>query len=594
MKRKGGYFIVCLICLFYWIIDSVWSYLSYEDNLKQMIFSEPTSYLDTFLLKVTPYQGVSRIMVIVLFTIIGGLCIEFFVKRQESYKKDEERLRFILDSLPDMVVQVDREMHVKWANKSALRVSSKVVGHTCFESFVGNNSICKNCYCAKAFETGKIEMGVMYQPESKTAGESYWENIGVPLKDFEGNVTSVLEVSRNVTERELSRKRELKLQSQLHHIQKMESVGNLAGGIAHEFNNILSIIIGNNELLMDQLPESGQAFESTQEIKIAGSRARDVVKQLLDFSRSDDVVNKAINIGEVIEGSMKLIRSSTPSNIEIKYIKSERLEIVYANSTQINQILINLCNNAVDAMSDTGGQIIVELSNIYREEIYEEHYPVLNARRYVKLSVCDNGAGMEKEVLDRVFEPYYTTKEMGKGTGIGLAVVHGIVKSLDGLITVDSKPSQGTIFTIFLPNHKGAIEKGRNMPENQPTGNETILYVDDEPSIAKLGKRHLDGLGYKTESTTDPLNALEILRNNPEKFDLVITDMTMPKMTGDQLVVEVKKICQTIPTIICTGYSAKVSGMDTVELGINAIVMKPLDKSELAAVVRNVLDEAEV
>ncbi len=382
------------------------------------------------------------------------------------------------------------------------------------------------------------------------------------------------------------------LADNLQQSQKMEAVGALAGGIAHEFNNMLAIIIGNNELLMEELPPQSAVRERTKEIQIAGLRARDVVKQLLTFSRQDDTDKKVMDLKFVVHESMKLIRSSTPANINIEQNISTDTYPVMGNDTQINQLLINICNNAADAMPEKGGTITVELLNKTVGKRPSMHEAQLKPGQYAQLKVSDNGIGMDEKILNRIFEPYFTTKEIGKGSGIGMAVVHGIVEKHGGTITVYSKPGKGTSFTVFLPIHEGEIEQKVDERNILPMGDEFILYVDDEPSIAQLGNRLLQSLGYTSESTTDPEKALDMLRNDPNKFDLLITDMAMPNMTGDQLVIETLKIRQDMPTIICTGYSSKITKKEATEIGVRAYIMKPINKSELALMVRKVLDGA--
>lgn len=393
------------------------------------------------------------------------------------------------------------------------------------------------------------------------------------------------------TARKKAEKEKVELQTQLTQAQKMESIGTLAGGIAHEFNNILSIIIGHNEIVMEELPERSPARESTEEIEIAGMRARDVVKQLLTFSKQDSGVKKIMNFRSVVQDSLKLIRSSIPVNIEIRQSLSEAVCPVLGNDTQINQLLINLCNNAVDAMPTNGGILTVELLNETVNEKNAKHHSNLKPGQYVKLVVSDNGLGMDKETIDRIFEPYYTTKEIGKGSGIGLAVVHGIIERHGGSVTVTSQPGQGTIFTIFLPAHENLNEQKADEKIILPTGKECILYVDDEPSIAKIGKRHLENLGYAVESTTDPLEALKMVKTDIDKFDLVISDMAMPNMTGEKLAIELMKIRPDIPFILCTGYSKNMSEELSSEIGIKAFAYKPIVKADLAKTVRKVLDE---
>jgi len=383
-----------------------------------------------------------------------------------------------------------------------------------------------------------------------------------------------------------------RLEEQILRSKKMAAIGTLAGGIAHEFNNMLAIMLGNNELILEELPQYSLARESAEEIRIAGLRARDVVKQLLTFSSKDDAVKKVVDIKSVVQESMKLICSTTPANIEIEQNLSTDTLPILGNDVQINQILINLCNNAIDAMPEKGGKIIVELSNEIIKKEQTKCHTKLKPGQYVKLLVNDNGIGMDTETLERVFEPYFTTKDFGKGSGIGMAVIHGIVERHDGVILVESHSGQGTTIAILIPIHEGPLEQEIGNHNNLPAGEECILYVDDETSIANLGKRLLESLGYRAESTTDPLKALEMVKANPQRFDLVLTDMAMPNMTGDQLIEEILKIRQDMPTIICTGYSAKFSENEALEMGISSFAMKPLVKADLAKTVRNVLDAA--
>jgi len=381
------------------------------------------------------------------------------------------------------------------------------------------------------------------------------------------------------------------LEERLLQSQKMESIGTLAGGIAHEFNNILSIIIGNNELIKEEVPEWSLVRENIDEIRIAGIRGRDVIRQLLTFSRQDNTAKKVIHLGTIVSESLQLIRSYTPIYINIHKTLSHDIFPILGNHTQVNQLLINLCNNAADAMEDKSGTIAVDLSNEIVDASLIQGVHSLKSGPHIKLVVSDNGSGMDKETLDKIFEPYYTTKEIGKGTGIGLAIVHGIVKRHNGSILAESHPGKGTTFTILIPAYKGMEEQKKDEAFVIPTGNECILYVDDEPGIAKLGMRHLESLGYAAEATTDPLIALEIFKKNPDKFDLVITDMAMPNMTGDQLIIEILKLRPNMRTIICTGHSAKMSEKEAGKIGVCAFAMKPLDKIELARKVREVLDK---
>ncbi len=380
------------------------------------------------------------------------------------------------------------------------------------------------------------------------------------------------------------------LEIRLQQAHKMESIGTLAGGIAHDFNNILGIIVGNTELAIDDVSEWNPARQNMEEIRTASFRARDVVRQLLSFARQTKLEKKPTNIIPIVKESLKLLRSSIPTSTEIRQNIPIDIDTILADPTQINQVLINLCTNADHAMPD-GGIIKVILKNVELGENATAQYHDLNPGRYVNLIVSDTGHGIPKEEIDRIFDPYFTTKEVGKGTGMGLAVVHGIVKGHTGLITVESEFEKGTTFSMFFPVVEKEAVVETETDEDLPIGNERILFVDDEESIAKLGHRRLERLGYKLESTTSPIKALELFRSQPDQFDLVITDLTMPKMTGDKLVKEILNIRSDIPIILCTGFSEKIDEKKAKEIGAADYIEKPLDKRDFAFKVRKVLDE---
>ncbi|MGL1930265.1 MAG: PAS domain S-box protein [Desulfotalea sp.] len=433
---------------------------------------------------------------------------------------------------------------------------------------------------------------VKHRLRTKKGDYKWFQGRGMAERNEQGQAVIMSGSITDITDFMKAEEENDQLETQLRQAQKMESIGNLAGGIAHEFNNMLTIIMGHNELIMEDLPEASLARESADEIRVAGLRARDVVKQLLTFSRRDDAVKKVLDLSFVVKESIKLMRSSTPANIRIEQNLSAGTYPVMGNDTQINQLIINICNNAVDALPEKEGLITIELLNETIDFQQDKYQAKLKSGQYVKLVICDNGIGMDAETVDRVFEPYFTTKDIGEGTGIGMAVVYGIVERHGGAILADSKLGRGTTYTIFLPTYEGMLELDSAERNIMPRGDEHILYVDDEPSIATLGKRLLEGLGYTAESTSYPEKALDMVRNDPYKFDLLITDMAMPNMTGDQLIIETLKIRQNIPTIICTGYSSRISEKAATNIGACSYIMKPINKSELATVVRKVLDRA--
>jgi PAS domain S-box-containing protein len=384
-----------------------------------------------------------------------------------------------------------------------------------------------------------------------------------------------------------------KLEYQLRQAQKMEAIGTLAGGIAHDFNNILAAIIGYTELADLQVPEGNKAKKNLKEVLKAGRRARDLVKQILAFSRKGEQERIPIQISPIVKEALKLLRSSLPTTIEIRQNIESDIGIVEADPTQIHQILMNLCTNASHAMREEGGILEVGIRNVeagsWDSEFGQLDMPPGN---YLRLTVSDTGQGMTPEVLERLFEPYFTTKEKGEGTGLGLSVVHGIVKNYGGTITAYSEPGKGTIFHVYLPRIKEAKEMAEDVsrPGVISTGQERVLFVDDEPVLVEIGKQMLERLGYEVTKRTSSIEALELFRAKPDQFDLVITDMTMPNMTGDKLSRELMQIRPDIPIIICTGYSELISEEKAKEIGIRAFAMKPLVMADLSKTVRNVLD----
>ncbi len=381
---------------------------------------------------------------------------------------------------------------------------------------------------------------------------------------------------------------EKRLEAQLRQAHKMESIGTLAGGIAHDFNNILGIIIGNSELALDDIPEANPARLNLEEIRVAGSRAKDVVSQLLSFARKTNLEKKPLNIAPIIRESLKLLRSSIPKSIEIRQHITEDVDTVLADRTQINQILINLCTNADHAMPD-GGILDICLKNAELDENMTARYPNLDPGRYVHLMVKDTGRGIPSQEIDRIYDPYFTTKEVGKGAGMGLAVVHGIVMKHNGAIFVESELEKGTTFNLFFPGI--GIEPVSELPidEELPGGKERILFIDDEEAIVLVARNRLERLGYQVETKTDPVEALELFSEKPDRFDLVITDMTMPRMTGDLLVKEILKIRADMPTILCTGFSEKIDEEKAKGIGIRQYIEKPVNRSDLAKMIRKVL-----
>ena len=409
-----------------------------------------------------------------------------------------------------------------------------------------------------------------------------WEQ-GQGIFDVDNNIIALEGFITDISEQK-------QLEAKLLQAQKMESIGTLAGGIAHDFNNILGIILGNTELAMDDVPEWNPASRNLDEARKACLRAKGLVKQILSFSRKSETERKPLRISSVVSESLKFLRASIPTSIEILQNIANDVHDIMGDPTQIHQIMINLCTNSAHAMEDEGGTLEVAMENIMIHEDAASRYPELNPGPHVHLRVKDTGDGISPEVIGRVFDPYFTTKDVGKGTGLGLSVVHGIVNSHHGRISVESKAGKGTTFSILLPAVEGRTKNDPEGFQKLPTGKEIILFIDDEAPMVTLNQQRLERLGYKVMGKTDPSEALAFFRANPDQIDLVITDMTMPHMTGDKLVREIAEIRPDMPIILCTGYSDKISKASAQELGVRKYIEKPIEKGTLARSVRAVLD----
>jgi signal transduction histidine kinase/ActR/RegA family two-component response regulator len=377
----------------------------------------------------------------------------------------------------------------------------------------------------------------------------------------------------------------------LQNVMKLQAIGTLAGGIAHDFNNILFPIVGYTELTMDDVPADSQARKNLEEVIKAANRAKELVQQILAFSRQNCQERKPLKVQYLIKEALKLLRATIPSSIAFNSNVDEGCGPIMGDPTQIHQIIMNLCTNAYHAMQATGGSLAVTLKEI------DMSYAEINARggmkpgKHLQLSVQDSGHGMEPEVLERIYEPYFTTKEPGKGTGLGLSVIHGIVKNHGGDITVKSQPGEGTTFDVYLPVIDDVdVEVNEVEPPSATKGKERILLIDDEAQIIDIEQQILERLGYSVTSKTDSAEALKEFIAKPNQFDLVITDMTMPKMTGDQLARKVLDIKPNIPVILCTGFNETITEEKALSLGIDQFVMKPIVKDQLARLIRTVLD----
>jgi signal transduction histidine kinase/CheY-like chemotaxis protein len=399
----------------------------------------------------------------------------------------------------------------------------------------------------------------------------------------------VVVVHEDITARKEAEIEKIKLATQLRHTKKMEAIGTLAGGIAHDFNNILSAVLGFTELCLSDVKKGSLLEKNMREVYIAGSRAKDLIKQMLTFAGKDNDNVKPIQISSIAREVLNLIQPICPPLIEIQHqIKSDAL--VMANPIQIHQVFMNLCTNALKAMELDRGKLSIRIAEKNIDKHFKEISNTLKPGRYITIEVEDSGSGIPKDKIDRIFEPYFTTYEYGEGSGLELAMVHSIIKRSKGEVQVRSEVGKGTSFLIYLPISEEISQKIPKKSQKFPGGKESILFVDDELAIVNMNKQALSKLGYKVASFSCSLEALKAIKTNPDEFDLVITDMTMPDLTGEQLAEEIIKINPDLPIILCTGYSRTVIGNKIVEMGIKAIMMKPIPIKQMASKIRSILD----
>lgn len=505
---------------------------------------------------------------------------------EEDILKSKEEWERTFAAIGDIITIQDTNHRILRANRRACEAlgvqhPEDLVGRFCYEAFHGGTQPCDGCPAVLAAKDESIHTAeIVHERLGKTFSVS-----AAPVFGADNKLSAIIYVSRDVTEIKM-------LEEQLRQSQKMEAVGTLAGGIAHDFNNILTPVLGYAEIIAQSLPADSPMIEPAREVLKAGMRARDLVKQILTFSRQSEQERNPIQIHLVIKEALKLLRSSLPTTIEIKQdISTEAM--VLADPTMIHQVMMNLCTNASHAMREAGGVLAVSLAevNIDSDDYATELH--LKPGRYLRLEVSDTGCGMPREIAERIFEPYFTTKAKGEGTGLGLSVVHGIVTKLDGNITVYSEPGKGSTFHAYFPKHLGnkATDNAMVAPTSLPKGHERILVIDDDAVIAELTRIILTSLGYQVTVYIYSPQALEQFEAHPEDFDLVISDMTMPHMTGADLARRMLAIRPDLPIILCTGFSEIINEEKAKALGIRRLLMKPVQCDELAKVLRQMLDQ---
>ena len=442
---------------------------------------------------------------------------------------------------------------------------------------------------ARLMKGERIYGSAEYKARTKD-GREFWMLVNARyFYDKSGKLQSAMVVAHDITDRKRAQEEKERLEDRLQQAQKMEAIGTLAGGIAHDFNNILSVIIGYTELILMNGNVEAEVKQNLKEIFNASKHARDMVKQILAFSRQSKQERKPIQVAHIVKEAIKMLRASLPTTILIQQQIEKDTGIIEADPTQIHQVLMNLCTNAAHAMNGEDGVLKISLSNVQLDHKALEMAPDLQPGSYLKLSVSDTGHGIAPDAYEKIFDPYFTTKKKEEGTGLGLAVVQGIVKSHNGAVTVESEVGKGATFDVYLPVIMRKLTAEEEIATPLPMGHECILLVDDEQPLVEIGKQMLQRLGYTVDTRTSSIEALALFRANPDRFDLVITDIVMPNMTGETLAEKMMDIRADIPVILCTGYSEKITRKQASEMGIQCFLMKPLVMRDLATTVRQAL-----
>ncbi|MBI9077698.1 MAG: PAS domain S-box protein [Desulfatibacillum sp.] len=516
-------------------------------------------------------------------------------KAELALAHSEARYRAILASMDELYFELDLWGRFTFVNDAVMRFcgysrpelfllekgwySLTVEGERMFETF------------STIYASGKASRLESFPIQTKDGERKYADIFTYLMRDKEGNPVGFKGLGRDITET-LAVAREKKiLETQLRQSQKMEAVGTLAGGIAHDFNNILSAIMAYTEAVLMEPDSREKTLARLENVKKASLRARELIRQILTFSRNSEQKIHPVSVPFIAREALKLLRASLPATIDIRYSAAPNIGRVLADPTQIHQVLMNLCGNAEHAMRKRGGIIEVNLDTVVF--LPGEPLPHVNLApgRYVRLSVSDTGQGMAPHVLKRIFDPYFTTKEKGEGTGLGLAVVHGIIEGGQGAITVESVAGKGSCFHVYLPETR-EMENVEEAPAGVSLGDERILLVDDEPDLVDSFTAVLNHFGYQVTSSQSSAKALEFFKANPDNFDLVITDQTMPEMTGMDLAAEILKIRPGKPIILCTGYSSDTwDGKNVQKTGIREMVMKPFAFDDFMPLVRGILDQ---
>lgn len=517
------------------------------------------------------------------------------LRRSEGeYRLLYNQFQGILNAIPDAMCLISRDLRIIWANDVAAANMgmnmSEFLGKRCYESRHKISVPCENCIVLQSYASGKPIAG-----EGTTTDGRIWELHALPVLGDRGEVTGVIEAARDITERKKAEAEQAKLQAQFAHAQKMESVGRLAGGVAHDFNNMLTVILGQTEMALQQVNPGQPLYAELHSIRRAAEHSAGLTRQLLAFARKQTVTPKVLDLNEVVEGMLKMMRRLIGEDIDLAWLPAKKLWPVKIDPSQLDQILANLCVNARDAIGDTG-KVTIETGNISIDDACCSANAGFVPGDFIVLTFSDNGCGMDAETASRLFEPFFTTKEQGKGTGLGLATVYGIVKQNQGFVDVCSEPGKGSAFKIYLP--RAAAKPGSALTaENavkKPSGHGTILVVEDEPTILSVVRTMLENHGFSVLAAANPDKALRIGAAHKGEIRLLLTDVVMPGMNGRELVTRLREFQPKLEPLFMSGYTANIIAHHGVlDDGVHFIA-KPFTSADLIAKVEEALSERPV
>ncbi|HEY5756868.1 MAG TPA: ATP-binding protein [Steroidobacter sp.] len=492
---------------------------------------------------------------------------------------------------------IDRQLRYVRINKQMMEMcghaADTVVGRTLEEATPQLAPILAPI-CRQVLDSGEPIINVEYNSIVPPDEEPrYWIGNHHALRDDVGNIIGVNVAIHDITDRKRANEERAALEGQLRQSQKMEALGTLAGGIAHDFNNVLTAISGNAQLAIEDLTADHPATPSLHEIKRATGRAKDLVRRILAFSRPEQNIQHLIDLRPIVEEALRLLRATVPRMIEIHLEADPDLPAVMADATQVHQVLMNLGKNACDAMQRRGGTLTIRLASERVDSLLDSPSPDLHPGSYLRISVEDTGTGIPPELIERVFEPFFTTKGHGEGTGLGLSVVHGIVRGHRGAILVRSEPGAGTVFDLYFPAAERQAVDAATTSTGAATAagkGENVLYVDDEEQLVHLVTRMMERMGYNVTGMTRPAEAIDAVRADPQRFDLVLSDLGMPGMSGMDLAEALLQIRPELPIIITSGYVRAEDARRAEQIGVRDVVLKPNTVAEIGQLIRDRLD----